>query len=70
MYRDFSWGDASASVTTGTGMPIYFKGNYMTAARVSYGVQSRDNLTWVFPWATATPSTPWAISSGIPNPGS
>ena len=43
LYRDFSWGDVSASVTTGTGMPVYFKGNYMTAARVSYGVQSRDN---------------------------
>jgi opacity protein-like surface antigen len=44
LYRDFSWGDVSASVTTGSGMPIYTKGNYMTAARISYGVQSQDNF--------------------------
>ncbi|MGD0535968.1 MAG: hypothetical protein ABR999_11110 [Methanoregula sp.] len=44
LYRDFSWGDISASVTTGTGMPVRFEGNYMTAARISYGVQSRDNF--------------------------
>jgi hypothetical protein len=43
LYKDFSWGDISASATTGTGMPVYFKGNYMGAARVSYGVLSRDN---------------------------
>ncbi len=48
LYRDFSWGDVSASVTTGTGMPVHFKGNYMTAARVSYGVQSRDNYNLGF----------------------
>jgi hypothetical protein len=48
LYRDFSWGDASASVTTGTGMPVYLKGNYMTAARISYGVQSRDNFNLGF----------------------
>ena len=47
-YRDFSWGDVSASATTGTGMPVYFKGNYMTAARVSYGVQSQDNFNLGF----------------------
>lgn len=44
LYRDFSWGDVSASVTTGSGMPVYAKGNYMTAARISYGVQSQDNF--------------------------
>ena len=43
-YKDFSWGDISASATTGSGMPVYFKGNYMTAARVSYGVLSQDNV--------------------------
>jgi hypothetical protein len=48
LYRDFSWGDLSASVTTGTGMPVYLKGNYMTAARISYGVQSRDNFNLGF----------------------
>jgi hypothetical protein len=48
VYRDFSWGDVSASVTTGSGMPVYFKGNYMTAARISYGVQSQDNFNLGF----------------------
>jgi hypothetical protein len=41
--RDFSWGDVAASLTTGTGMPAYLNGNYMSAARISYGVLSRDN---------------------------
>jgi len=44
LYKDFSWGDFSASATTGSGMPVYLKGNYMTAARVSYGVLSQDNI--------------------------
>ena len=48
LYRDFSWGDISASATTGSGMPVYFKGNYMTAARVSYGVLSQDNMNLGF----------------------
>ncbi len=48
LYRDFSWGDLSASVTTGSGMPVQLKGNSMTAARVSYGVQSRDNFNLGF----------------------
>jgi hypothetical protein len=43
-YKDFSWGDVSASFTTGSGMPVYFKGNYMAAARASYGVLNRDNM--------------------------
>ena len=49
-YRDYSWGNISASVTSGTGMPLYqslpglsFDSHYMTAARVSYGVLERDN---------------------------
>jgi len=47
-YKDFSWGDISASVTTGSGMPVYAKGNYMTAARASYGVLSQDNVNLGF----------------------
>jgi hypothetical protein len=46
--RDFSWGDLAASVTTGSGMPVLFKGNHMTAARVAYGVLSRDNFNLGF----------------------
>jgi len=44
LYKDFSWGDVSASATTGSGMPIRAKKSYMTTARVSYGVLSRDNM--------------------------
>jgi hypothetical protein len=43
-YKDFSWGDVAATVTTGSGMPARVTGeNSMTAARISYGVLSRDN---------------------------
>jgi len=41
--RDTSWGSAAASLTTGSGMPLYFKGNYLATARVSGGVLARDN---------------------------
>jgi hypothetical protein len=46
--KDFSWGDISASVTTGSGMPIYFKNNYMTAARISFGVLREQNFNLGF----------------------
>jgi hypothetical protein len=49
IYKDFSWGDISASATIGSGMPVLFKGgNYMTAARASYGVLSKDNMNLGF----------------------
>ena len=48
IYKDFSWGDVAATATTGSGMPIYFKDNYMAAARISYGVLSRDNMNLGF----------------------
>jgi hypothetical protein len=40
-----SWGDIAASLTTGSGMPLYFKGNFLAAARVSKGVLARDNYS-------------------------
>jgi hypothetical protein len=43
--RDFGWGAAAASLTTGSGMPLYFKGNYLAAARVAKGVLARDNTS-------------------------
>ena len=43
--RDFSWGNAAASLTTGSGMPLYFRGNYLAAVRVSLGVLLRDNYS-------------------------
>jgi len=48
IYKDFSWGDIAASFTTGSGMPVYFKGNYMAAARASYGVLNQDNMNLGF----------------------
>jgi hypothetical protein len=42
-YRDFSWGNAAASLTTGSGMPIYFKDNYLISARISGGALYMDN---------------------------
>ncbi len=44
LYKDFSWGDISTSLTTGSGMPVYTKGNSMSAARISYGVLSQSNF--------------------------
>lgn len=53
--KDFSWGDISVSVTSGTGMPLYqnapelsFTSHSMDAARISYGVLSRDNFNLGF----------------------
>ena len=43
--RDFGWGGAAASLTAGSGMPLYFKGNFLPAARVSKGVPARDNYS-------------------------
>lgn len=42
---DFAWGGAALSVTAGSGMPLYFKGNYLAAARVFKGVLARDNYS-------------------------
>ena len=47
-YRDFSWGNLQLSATTGSGMPVYFKGNYMLAGRVAYGVLNEDNYSLGF----------------------
>jgi len=46
LHRDFSWGDAAVSLTTGSGMPLYFRANYLAAARVSNGVLARDNYNF------------------------
>jgi hypothetical protein len=48
LYKDFSWGDVAATFTTGSGMPVYTKGNSMSAARISYGVLSQDNFNLGF----------------------
>jgi hypothetical protein len=43
--KSFSWGDAAVSLTTGSGMPLRFEGNFLLAARVSRGVAVRDNYS-------------------------
>lgn len=41
--RDFSRGSWGLSLTTGSGMPLEFSGNYLFSGRLSLGVLSRDN---------------------------
>ena len=41
--RDFDWGTLSLTCTSGTGMPLSFNGNYLVAARGTYGVLAQDN---------------------------
>jgi hypothetical protein len=48
LQHDFSWGSVAASLTTGSGMPLYFRSNFLAAARVSYGVLARDNYSLGF----------------------
>ena len=41
---DFSIGDAKISASTGTGMGLYFRNNYLVSARVSFGILNQDNF--------------------------
>jgi hypothetical protein len=44
--KDYGWGSAGASLTTGSGMPLALHGNYFVSARVSSGVLERDNYSF------------------------
>ena len=44
--RDFARGDFAAAVTTGSGMGLKTKGNWIVASRASYGVLSQDNYNF------------------------
>ncbi|MGB9005203.1 MAG: hypothetical protein WCB96_05725 [Candidatus Aminicenantales bacterium] len=46
--KDLAWGQAGLSLTSGSGMALYLKGNYFMAARVSLGILARDNLSLGF----------------------
>ena len=46
--RDLPWGNISASLTTGSGMPLRFEGNYLASARIAKGVLSQDNSSLGF----------------------
>lgn len=43
--HEFSWGDAAASATSGSGLPMYWRGNHYYSGRLAYGVLNRDNYT-------------------------
>lgn len=43
--RDFDWGDAALSLTSGTGMRARGAGNYLVSARAARGVLNRDNYS-------------------------
>ena len=43
--RDFSWGDAAVSLTSGSGMRPRAAGNYLVSARAARGVLNRDNYS-------------------------
>jgi len=43
--KDLSWGSAALSLTAGSGMPLYLKGNFLAGARVAKGVLARDNYS-------------------------
>lgn len=45
MHRDYEWGDAALTLTAGSGMPLYLRGNFLAAARISRGVVARDNFS-------------------------
>ena len=44
--RDFANADLSAAVTTGSGMGLKMKGNWLATSRASYGVLSQDNYNF------------------------
>lgn len=48
IYREFNWGNFAFTATTGSGMPLYLKGNYLTATRISKGILTQDNYTLGF----------------------
>ncbi len=52
VYREYNWGNFAFTATTGSGMPLYFKGNYLTASRISKGILNQDNYTLGFSLAS------------------
>jgi len=46
--RDLAWGNISTSLTTGSGMPLRFEGNYLASARLAKGILSQDNYSLGF----------------------
>jgi len=44
--KDYPWGSAGLSLTTGSGMPLRLKGNYLLSGRVSRGDLLRENVSF------------------------
>ena len=68
--RDFSWGNLAGSFTTGSGMPLHFKGNYLATARISKGVLERDNynLGLSAAWGDVLETMGYELMSSDPGP--
>lgn len=50
--RDFAGGNWAVSLTTGSGMPLRFEGNYLLSGRLGIGVLSRSNSSFGLSAAT------------------
>jgi hypothetical protein len=44
--KDYAWGSAAVALTTGSGMPLYLKGNYLFSGRVSRGDLLQENVSF------------------------
>lgn len=66
--HDFQWGDAALAVSTGSGMPVYFQGNYLVTGRVSKGVLSRDNYNIGLSAAVGEPLDTMGYEKLMPDP--
>jgi hypothetical protein len=68
--RDFAWGNLAGSFTTGSGMPLHFKGNHLASARISKGVLERDNynLGLSAAWGAILETMGYELMSGDPVP--
>ena len=67
--RDFAWGGVAASLTAGSGMPLYLKGNFLAAARVFEGVLARDNFSVGLSLARGNDSRDHGLHSCRPRAG-
>jgi len=66
--HDFQWGDAALALSTGSGMPVYFQGNYLVTGRVSKGVLSRDNYNIGLSTAVGEPLDTMGYEKVMPDP--
>jgi opacity protein-like surface antigen len=65
---DYSWGTIDCSYTLGSGMPIYFKGNHLFSARISFGVleEGNRNLGFSIGWGDVLETMGYELMSNEP----